>query len=65
MDLCVRGLDFASFYDLDISFWNCSDSVVLFLLFTLFIILNLVLYGCFKKNTYDQTSYTYLMIIFY
>ena len=27
--LCV--MDFSSFYDLDILFWNCSDSVVLFL----------------------------------
>jgi len=62
MHLYVRGLDFASFYDLDISFWNCSDSVVLFLLFILFIIQTLVLYGCFKKNTYYQTSYTYDVI---
>ena len=38
MYFCVSGIDFASFYDFDILFWNCSDSVVfLFLLF--FIIL--------------------------
>jgi hypothetical protein len=24
--LCVRGIDFASFYDFDIWFWNCSNS---------------------------------------
>jgi len=28
--LCVRGIDFASFYDFSIGFWNCSDSVVFF-----------------------------------
>jgi hypothetical protein len=27
MYLCVRGIDFVSFYDSDIWFWNCSDSV--------------------------------------
>ena len=26
MYLCVRGIDFASFYDFDIWFWNCSNS---------------------------------------
>ena len=24
------GIDFASFYDISIGFWNCSESVVLF-----------------------------------
>jgi len=28
MYLCVRGIDFASFYDFAIGLWNCSDSVV-------------------------------------
>ena len=28
MHLCIRGIDFASFYDFDIWFWNCSDSVI-------------------------------------
>ena len=27
MYLCVRGVDFASFYDFDILFWHTSDSV--------------------------------------
>jgi hypothetical protein len=27
--LCVRGIDFVSFYDFAIGFWNCSDSVVI------------------------------------
>ena len=27
---CVRNVDFASFYDVDICFWNCSDSVGFF-----------------------------------
>jgi hypothetical protein len=28
MYLCVRGIDFASFYDFDTGFWKSSDSVV-------------------------------------
>ena len=30
MYLCVRGFNFASFYNFSIRFWNCSDSVVFF-----------------------------------
>jgi len=30
MYLCVRGFDFASFYDFSIGFLNCSHSVVFF-----------------------------------
>ena len=26
--LCVKGIDFASFYDFDIWYWNCSDSLI-------------------------------------
>ena len=29
--LYVRSIDFPSFYDFDILFWNCSDSVVFFI----------------------------------
>ena len=32
-DLCVRGIDFASFNDFSIGYWKCSDSVI-FLVFT-------------------------------
>jgi hypothetical protein len=28
---CVGGIDFASFYDFYICFWNCFDSVVFFI----------------------------------
>jgi hypothetical protein len=28
--LCARSIDFASFYDGDIWFYNCSDSVIFF-----------------------------------
>lgn len=28
MYLCVRGVEFASFYDFDMLFWNCSDDVL-------------------------------------
>ena len=31
-----RYIDFVSFYDFDISFWNCSDNVVFFSIFCLF-----------------------------
>jgi len=27
---CARCIDFACFYDFNIEFWNCSDSMVLF-----------------------------------
>ena len=28
MYMCVMDIDFASFYDFFIGFWNCSDSMV-------------------------------------
>jgi hypothetical protein len=28
MYLCAKAIDFASFYDFSIGFWNCFDSVV-------------------------------------
>jgi hypothetical protein len=28
--LCVRGIDFVSYYDFSIGVWNCSDSIVFF-----------------------------------
>jgi hypothetical protein len=31
--LCVKGMNFTSFYDFSIVFWNCSDSVVYFAFF--------------------------------
>jgi hypothetical protein len=31
MYLCTKCIDFASFNDFDIGFWNCSGSVVLFI----------------------------------
>jgi len=30
MYMCVRCINFASFYDFSVEFWNCSDSVVYF-----------------------------------
>ena len=33
MYLCVRGIHFASFYDLDIALWNCLERMVFFLFF--------------------------------
>ena len=39
--LCVRGVDFESFYNFDIAFYNCSDSMVfLFLFFIIFATIN-------------------------
>jgi hypothetical protein len=34
--LFVNGIDFASFYDFDIWFWNCSDSLILFFSFYIY-----------------------------
>ena len=31
--MCVRAIDFASFYDFNIWFWSCFDSVVIVILF--------------------------------
>ena len=31
MYLCVRGINFASFYDFSIGFWKCSDSLLIFI----------------------------------
>ena len=33
MCICAIGIDFASNYDLDHWFWNCSDSVLFFAFF--------------------------------
>ena len=33
--ICVRDIDFVSFYYFSIWFWNCSDGVVTFVFFTL------------------------------
>ena len=30
--LCARGIEFVSFYDFSIGFWNCSDILVSFFL---------------------------------
>jgi hypothetical protein len=38
MYLCVRGIDFVSFYDFPIGFWNCSDSVLFFVCFSIYFI---------------------------
>ena len=37
-NLCVRGVDFAPFYDFSMGFWKCSDSAVFFYFFLNFII---------------------------
>ena len=35
-NLCVRGIDFASFYDFDILFWNCFRQCGIFFIFYFF-----------------------------
>ena len=50
MYLCVWGIDFASFYDFDIWFWNCFDSVVSFLFF---------IFSCFIE-TRGYEGYLYI-----
>ena len=49
MYLCVKGIDFGSLYDLDILFWNCSESVVLFC-FSIVILL-------LQKQTFHIVTY--------
>jgi hypothetical protein len=48
--LFVNGIDFASFYDFSIRFWNCSDSVVLFVFLLDFGIVPTVWYFLFYNN---------------
>jgi len=44
--MCLRGIDFASFYDIFIGFWNCVDSVVFSGLGTVWTVWYLVLELC-------------------
>ena len=37
MYLCLRGIDFASFCDFTIGFWNYSDSMVIFVFYSIYI----------------------------
>ena len=32
----VKGMDFVSFYDFSIEFWNCSDSMIFFFILALY-----------------------------
>ena len=34
----VRGIEFASYYDLSIGLWNCSDNISIFPFFILFLL---------------------------
>jgi hypothetical protein len=43
--LCVGAIDYASFYDFSIELWNCSDSVVFFI----------ILLDHYKKKIYSKT----------
>jgi hypothetical protein len=36
MYLCARGIDFTSFYDFSIEYWNCSDNGVFFVFHFIF-----------------------------
>lgn len=33
--ICVLAVDFVSFYDFPIEFWNCTDSKIIFVFFSL------------------------------
>ena len=55
MYMCPRDIDFVSFYDFSIEFWNCSDSVV-FLVFVFFTLINLivpVVVLCFGQKVFE------------
>ena len=47
MYLCVRGIDFASFYNFSIVFWKCVDSSWYNIVFLFFIILLCKMYFVF------------------
>jgi len=36
LSICVRIIDFASFHDFSIGFWNCSDSMVIIFHFIIY-----------------------------
>ena len=43
MYLCISGIDFTSFYDISIRYWNCPDGVVfLFISLYLYRLLNMI-----------------------
>ena len=44
MYLCVRSIEFMSFYEFEIWFWNCSDSVVIFVFNFIVIYKHILLY---------------------
>ena len=54
--LCVRSIDFASFYDGDILFYNCSDSVVFF--FSRF-------YNCSDSVVFFSLDFTIVPTVWY
>ena len=56
MYLCARGIDFTSFYDLFILFWNCYDSVVLLLLFWI-LLSDTNMSDVFQENTNAENWY--------
>ena len=62
MYLCVRGIDSASFYDFDILFWNCSDSVEFFFFFFFIIKITSMLFDNYmililiKKPEYPERT---------
>ena len=60
MYLCVRGIDFVSFYDFDICFYNYSDGVVsCVLLFLLFILIFRTEQQNYFKNTREVSPYLF------
>jgi len=46
--LCVRGINFSSFYNFAIEFWNCSDSC------------SFLFFRCFKHTIFSELSVTTL-----
>ena len=62
--VCVLvGIDFASFYDFSIGFWNCSDRVVFFffvLFFNNITVTGIIYHGCnfyrWRKQQYFEKT---------
>jgi hypothetical protein len=63
MYLCVRGIDFASFYDFSIVFWKCSHSVIFFssLYSSSFSLVKMAEIYCSIKDVKQQSIYQYFL----
>jgi hypothetical protein len=69
MNLCVRAIDFDSFYDFTIAYWNYSDSVDYLTIefpLSLAILIQLhIIIKCYQSFFYDKPCSVYASVVFY